>query len=34
MADAQRMYEKLGFRDILPYRHNPIPGSRFLGLDL
>jgi putative acetyltransferase len=34
MADAQRMYEKLGFRDIPPYRHNPIAGSRFLGLDL
>ncbi len=34
MGDAQRMYEKLGFRDIPPYRHNPIAGSRFLGLDL
>ena len=34
MADAQRMYERLGFKDVPPYRHNPIPGSRFLGLDL
>jgi putative acetyltransferase len=34
MADAQRMYERLGFRDIPPYRHNPIVGTRFLGLDL
>jgi ribosomal protein S18 acetylase RimI-like enzyme len=34
MADAQRMYERLGFRDIPSYRHNPIAGTRFLGLDL
>jgi putative acetyltransferase len=34
MAGAQRLYESLGFKDIPPYRHNPIPGTRFLGLDL
>jgi putative acetyltransferase len=34
MGDAQRLYEKLGFRDIPPYRHNPIVGTRFLGLEL
>jgi ribosomal protein S18 acetylase RimI-like enzyme len=34
MTDAQRLYESLRFREIPPYRHNPIPGARFLGLDL
>jgi putative acetyltransferase len=34
MAGAQRLYERLGFRDVQPYRHNPIEGTRFLGLDL
>ncbi len=34
MSGAQRLYESLGFRDIPPYRHNPIAGSRFLGLEL
>ena len=34
MAGAQRLYEQLGFRDVPPYRHNPIEGTRFLGLDL
>jgi putative acetyltransferase len=34
MTGAQRMYERLGFKDVLPYRHNPIGGTRFLGLDL
>jgi GNAT superfamily N-acetyltransferase len=34
MADAQRLYERLGFRDIPPYRHNPIEGARYMGLDL
>lgn len=34
MADAQRLYESLGFQEISPYRHNPIAGTRFLGLDL
>ena len=32
MEDAARMYEQLGFRDIEPYRFNPIEGSRFMEL--
>jgi GNAT superfamily N-acetyltransferase len=34
MGKAQRLYERLGFRDIAPYRHNPIEGTRFLELEL
>jgi ribosomal protein S18 acetylase RimI-like enzyme len=34
MTGAQRMYERLGFRDVPPYRHNPIEGTRYLGLEL
>ena len=33
-AAAQSMYEALGFVDVAPYRANPIPGSRFLALNL
>lgn len=34
MATAQGLYERLGFRDIEPYRPNPVQGARFMGLDL
>jgi len=34
MAEAQGLYLAFGFRDIPPYRDNPIPGARFLGLVL
>jgi putative acetyltransferase len=34
MTGAQRLYETMGFADVPPYRHNPIPGTRYLGLDL
>jgi putative acetyltransferase len=34
MGAAQAMYHALGFVDVEPYRPNPIPGSRFLALDL
>jgi len=34
MKAAQRMYEKLGFRDTAPYNDNPVGGVRFLALDL
>ncbi len=34
MAAAQRLYEQLGFRDIQPYRSNPVPGARFMALEL
>ena len=34
MGKAQRLYEQLGFRDIEPYRENPIAGSRWMELSL
>ena len=34
MTAAQRLYQKLGFRDTEPYVHNPEPGVRFMALDL
>jgi ribosomal protein S18 acetylase RimI-like enzyme len=32
MEAAQRMYVELGFRDVAPYRPNPVEGARFLEL--
>jgi putative acetyltransferase len=34
MAAAQGLYERVGFRDIEPYRLNPVPGARFMALEL
>lgn len=34
MASALALYRQLGFRDIPPYRSNPIEGSLFLELQL
>jgi carbonic anhydrase len=34
MAAAQRLYERLGFREVSPYRFNPVPGTRYMELPL
>lgn len=34
MAAAQSLYESLGFAPVAPYVFNPIPGTKFLALDL
>jgi ribosomal protein S18 acetylase RimI-like enzyme len=34
MEAAQELYRALGFREIAPYRENPIPGAAFLELEL
>ncbi|HEY8722398.1 MAG TPA: GNAT family N-acetyltransferase [Gaiellaceae bacterium] len=34
MDSARSLYERLGFREIPPYRPNPIPGALFLELEL
>jgi len=34
MTRAAAMYEALGFEEIPPYRHNPVPGTRFMSLSL
>lgn len=34
MGRAQQLYLRLGFREVAPYRPNPVPGARFLELTL
>lgn len=34
MERAIRLYESLSFRDVPAYRYNPVPGTRYLALDL
>ena len=34
MVEAQRLYRELGFREIAPYRPNPVPGAVFMELAL
>ena len=34
MTKAKAMYEGFGFKEIAPYRFNPIPGTVFMELKL
>jgi ribosomal protein S18 acetylase RimI-like enzyme len=34
MGDAQRLYERFGFRDIAPYYDSPVPGTRFMAREI
>jgi putative acetyltransferase len=34
METARGLYQDLGFREIPPYYHNPIPGAHYLKADL
>jgi putative acetyltransferase len=34
MTAARALYRSVGFREIEPYRYNPIPGTSFMELDL
>jgi ribosomal protein S18 acetylase RimI-like enzyme len=34
MRGAQALYRLLGFRDVPPYRFNPVPGTSFMELPL
>jgi ribosomal protein S18 acetylase RimI-like enzyme len=34
MAGAQALYRRLGFREVAPYRVNPIPGALYMECEL
>jgi len=34
MEAARALYEDMGFVEVAPYYHNPIPGAHYLKADL
>ncbi len=34
MKEALSLYNSMGFQEIAPYRYNPVPGARYMELDL
>jgi len=34
MQAARKLYAEIGFREIEPYRFNPVPGTAFMELEL
>lgn len=34
MKEAIALYKRFGFKETIPYRHNPVPGALFMELDL
>ena len=34
MERAQELYRRFGFREIAPYRFNPVEGARYMAMDL
>jgi ribosomal protein S18 acetylase RimI-like enzyme len=34
MKDAVKLYRLMGFKEIAPYRANPIPGALYMELEL
>ena len=34
MKDAVALYRRMGFREIAPYRSNPMPGAKYMELNL
>ena len=34
MESARALYADLGFQEVAPYYHNPLPGAHYLKVDL
>jgi ribosomal protein S18 acetylase RimI-like enzyme len=34
METARALYQEMGFVEVAPYYHNPIPGAHYLKVDL